>query len=203
MAAGDVAWLGRSHDGPSHVGGAGGLGARAHPALPGSPAVARGPGGWTTVGGGLGDRVNALTTDAAAAGVVAGQFTEAGGVAAADRIASWDGTTWRAYGPNGSIPGAVNDVLVHDGNVYVAGTFSDAGGNAAADNLAVWDGSSWEPFCASLNARALALEVIGNTLYVGGSFTDGAGISTADGLLTCDLTTGAPSSIAPGRRPGW
>ena len=85
---------------------------------------------------------------------VGGGFTDAGGIAAADRIAKWNGSSWSAVSNSMSeIPsnGSVAAIAVSGGKVYAGGTFRDAGGDARADFLAVWDGTSWEPFCDTID----------------------------------------------------
>jgi hypothetical protein len=173
-----------------------------------APGVAAiGPGGWDHAGHGatsalasLNGAVYALNADDPGVLLVGGNFTSAGGVANASRIAAWNGTAWGALNGTPIGNGAVNAIAYHAGKVYAGGTFINAGGNADADFLAVWDGSGWAPFCTStkpgpaFGGSVLALQVIGNTLYVGGAFQNGAGIDAADYLLACDLTTGASSA---------
>ena len=173
-------------------------------ALTVSASAAPGPDGWNNLGTGattttsaLNGAVYALNTDAPGVLYVGGAFTDAGGNAAADYIASWNGTSWSAFGAS-ALNGAVHAVAYSGGKVYVGGVFTNAGGNPNADFLAVWDGKSWGTVCTAsgppITASVAALQVIGSTLYVGGSFQDGAGIKSADYLLACDLTTGAPHS---------
>ena len=174
-------------------------------------AEAIGPGGWDHVGVGSsstspslsgGSSVTALNTENPGVLYVGGNFTSAGGLSKAQRVARWDGSAWRALGSNGLTNGGVFALAYHAGKLYVGGTFVNAGGNPNADFLAVWDGSSWAPFCNSLTsgpaitANVNALQIVGNKLYVGGSFQNGAGIASADYLVGCDLTTGAASSTA-------
>jgi hypothetical protein len=163
-----------------------------------------GPGGWDNLGTGatattsaLNGAVYALNADAPGVLYVGGAFTDAGGNAGADYIASWNGTTWAALGSS-TLNGAVHAIAYFGGKVYVGGVFTNAGGNPNADFLAVWDGTSWGTVCtapgSAITANVSALQVIGSTLYVGGSFQNGAGIASADYLLACDLNTGAPRS---------
>lgn len=169
-------------------------------------ATAAGPGGWDH----LGDRgtpgYDSLDLVASALAVtpgalyVGGEFTDAGGIPEADRIATWNGSNWSAVSSSTSqiSNGRVSDIAVSAGKVYAGGTFQNAGGDANADFLAIWDGVSWKPFCAAtgpaFGGNVTSLEIIGQTLYVGGLFQDGAGIASADYLLACDLATGAASS---------
>jgi len=176
--------------------------------LPTTGASAAATGGWTHLGNGgapgtasLNGSVSALNADAPGVLYVGGNFTDAGGLAAADHIATWNGTSWHAVGP--SLNGAVHAIAYHAGKVYAGGVFTNAGGNGNADFLAVWDGSHWAPFCTAtgpgpaFGGSVGALQIIGSTLYVGGAFQNGAGIAAADYLLACDLNTGASSPTVP------
>ncbi len=168
-------------------------------------ALAAGPGGWGHLGDGGTLRSDSLDLVASALAVssgvlyVGGEFTDAGGNLAADRIATWNGSSWGAVGPAGSISnGRVADIAVSGNKVYAGGSFQNAGGVGSADFLAVWDGASWAPFCAPTGpgyagGNVTSLQIIGPTLYVGGEFQNGAGIASADYLLACDLASGNPS----------
>lgn len=178
-------------------------------AAPATVASAAGPGGWDHLGDGgtpgsdsLNGAAYTLNTQEPGHLLVGGTFTDAGGIANADRIARWDGSSWSPVSSSSSqiANGAVHAIAYADGKIYAGGTFTDAGGNANADFLAVWNGTEWAPFCnptadpAPFHGNVEALQIVGNTLYVGGSFQNGAGIPAADYLLACDLTTGASSS---------
>jgi hypothetical protein len=169
-------------------------------------ASAAGPGGWDH----LGDRgtpgTDSLDLVASALAVtpdalyVGGGFTDAGGVLDADRIATWNGSSWSAVSSAASqiSNGSVSDIAVSGGKVYAGGNFQNAGGDANADFLAEWDGTSWKPFCdatgPAFDGNVHSLQIVDGTLYVGGAFQNGAGIASADYLLACDLATGASCS---------
>ncbi|MCW2989088.1 MAG: hypothetical protein JWM24_2026 [Solirubrobacterales bacterium] len=168
-------------------------------------ASATGPGGWDHVGDAgtpgtpaLNGTVSALNANDPSKLYVGGNFTAAGGVSGADRIASWNGSVWRALSSpssqiaNGAVNAIAYDPVTH--HVFAGGTFTDAGGNANADFLAVWDGSSWAPFCAAFPGTVTALQVIGRDLYVAGAFAAPAGLPSGNRLVRCDLDTGAASS---------
>ena len=169
-------------------------------------ASAVGPGGWDHLGDGGAPGSDSLNLVASALAVspggvyVGGEFTDAGGIPDADRIASWNGSTWSALSSSVSqiSNGRVSAIAVSGGNVYAGGSFQNAGGEANADFLAVWDGTSWKPFCNAAGpafaGNVTSLQIIGQTLYVGGEFQNGAGIASADYLLACALATGASSS---------
>jgi hypothetical protein len=172
-------------------------------------ALAAGPGGWDH----LGDRgtpgSDSLDLVASALAVtsgvlfVGGGFTDAGGIPAADRIATWNGSSWSAVSsPASQISnGVVSAIAVSGGKVFAGGSFQNAGppGTATnADFLAVWDGVSWEPFCGPTGpgGNVTSLQIVGQTLYVGGEFQKGGAGNPppASYLLACDLVTGAPRS---------
>jgi hypothetical protein len=169
-------------------------------------ALAAGPGGWDHLGdaGAPGsDSLNLVASALAAAPgalYVGGTFTDAGGVANADRIAIWNGSSWNAVSSSSSqiSDGGVSAIAVSGGKVYAGGNFQNAGGKANADFLAVWDGTEWQPFCTApgpaFNGNVTSLQIIGQTLYVGGEFHDGAGIGSADSLLACPLDGGSPKT---------
>jgi hypothetical protein len=183
------------------------VGAQVGQANPAGATPGTGPGGWAHLGHGatagsasLNAAVSAVNTDVPGSTYVGGAFTNAGGLAAADRIAVFRGGGWQAVGSSTSkiSNGLVDAIAIANPNsasrkVFAGGTFQNAGGNANADFLAVWDGSSWQPFC-SVTATVYALQIIGSTLYVAGAFADGGGIPSADRVLACDIATGAPST---------
>src|SRR3954454_4145730 len=120
-------------------------------------ASAAGPGGWDHLGDRGAPGTDSLDLVASALAVssgavyVGGEFTDAGGLPDADRIAVWNGSSWSAVSSSASqiSNGRVSAIAVSAGKVYAGGNFQNAGGRANADNLAVWDGTSWEPFCTS------------------------------------------------------
>lgn len=169
-------------------------------------ALAAGPGGWDHLGDQGVPGTIALNLGASALAAtpgalyVGGEFTDAGGIPDADRIARWNGTGWSAVSSSTSqiSNGRVSAIAVSGARVYAGGTFQNAGGDANADFLAVWDGMSWEPFCdaagPAFGGNVTSLQIIGQTLYVGGEFQDAAGIPSADYLVACSLATGAAST---------
>ena len=95
-------------------------------------ASAAGPGGWNHLGHGARPRtpaldgaVYALNADKPGLLYVGGNFINAGGHAAADHIASWNGTAWSAVGPK--LNGDVHAIAYHAGKVYAGGVFTNAG----------------------------------------------------------------------------
>lgn len=119
---------------------------------------------------------------------VGGSFTDAAGIADADYIARFDGTSWQALsGPSGGLQATFSSrvsTIQFDaaGNLFAGGQFVNAGGIAAADYLAKWDGTTWSsvsdtPLNGRVNSIAISAE---NYLYVGGAFTGAGGVSGAN-----------------------
>jgi len=121
---------------------------------------------------------------------VGGSFTNAGGVAAGDYVARWDGTSWHALGSNGAgdgpLNGTVSSLAASGTTLIVGGGFTNAAGISAADYLARWSGSSWSGLGSNgsgngaLNSSVDAIATDGANVFAGGGFTDVAGVATAD-----------------------
>lgn len=94
----------------------------------------------------------------------AGEFTEAGGVAA-NRVARWNGTAWSAMSTGLGDTGDIVYALVYGGTtLYAGGTFTN--------HVASWNGTTWQTLGSNLDGNVLALAYGGGTLYAGGSFTN-------------------------------
>ncbi len=170
-----------------------------------APTLAATSGGWSNLGHGATASVAALNqkvetfTSVGSLMYVGGDFTNAGGIAAADHIATWNGTAWAAVGGGlGDAASAVYAIAVDTvtGNVYAGGSFNNAGGDANADRIAVYDGTSWHSLGGvSIVGTVFALAIVGRTLYVGGSFANVNGIPAADGVAAWGLDGGGWSAI--------
>jgi hypothetical protein len=115
--------------------------------------------------------------------VVGGSFEDAGGNAAADHIAGWNGSGWSAIG--GGLNDHVRDLVFHDnGDLYVAGDFVDAGGVPDADHIAVWSSPSWRSVGGTGSGVNDSVYSIlfdeNNDLFIGGDFLDAGGDINAD-----------------------
>lgn len=141
-------------------------------------------GAWSTLGSGMSGGTSDTTVFALLGGSVgvgsprlyaAGEFTSAGGVSA-NRIASWDGSTWSSLG-TGTNGYALDLELFDDGSgvsLYAAGGFSDAGG-ATARSIARWDGVSWSALSADVDFGYVSALTVhddgtGPALFAGGDF---------------------------------
>ncbi|MDW8145464.1 MAG: hypothetical protein RMJ48_04045 [Roseiflexaceae bacterium] len=94
----------------------------------------------------------------------------------------------------GALDGAVLDVAVSGGSVYVGGGFAFIGGNPALSHIARWDGAQWHPLGGGLNDWVFALAVSGSDVYVGGAFTDAGGNVNADYIARWDGAQWRPSA---------
>jgi hypothetical protein len=162
---------------------------------------------WTPLGSGLAGgagAVRALTVydDGGGAALFAGgQFTTAGG-GAANRVASWDGSSWTALGSGVNM--TVHALTVFGGELHAGGNFTFAGG-ALASRIARWDGASWTPLGSGVSGNVTSLTVFDGDLYVGGQFTTAGGapasrIAQWDGASWSPLGSGMIGLFFPSSR---
>jgi hypothetical protein len=166
---------------------------------------------WAPLGSGINLTVeDMITYDPDGSGpqlpqlIAAGNFTNAGGVAA-NRIARWDGTTWAPLGSG--MNGTVGALTTYDPDgagpqppqLIAAGEFFTAGGESA-NQIARWDGTSWAPLGSGVeysDGSLFSFDPDGfgpqpAQLVVGGNFTiDGVGLS-AYGFARWNGTTWDP-----------
>ncbi|MGB8658315.1 MAG: hypothetical protein WCE90_11115 [Candidatus Zixiibacteriota bacterium] len=120
---------------------------------------------WTdkfSYAAGLGDNCYALCVYDGKL-IAGGAFTHAGGVSA-NRIASWDGSSWSALGSG--MDNSVYALAVYDNKLIAGGWFTTAGG-VSANYIASWDGYSWSPLGSGMNGDVYALAVYDNELIAG------------------------------------
>ncbi len=163
-------------------------------------AAAATSGGWSNLGHGAPASMPALNTkvetftNVGGTLYVGGDFINAGGLGAADHIATWNGTRWAALGGGlGDAASAVYSIAVDpaSGLVFAGGSFQNAGGDTAADRIAVFNGTTWTSLGGvGLNAPAFALTIIDGILYVGGSFDNVNGIQAADAVAAYSIGGG-------------
>lgn len=146
---------------------------------------------WHPVGQGVNNTVYSLAIDASDNLYVGGIFTQAtnsdSSTLNANRIATWDGSSWSLLGDddtsNGNGLNSRVNALVVDGNGYLfaGGQFTTAynasGSSLSANRLARWDGSTWTALGADnsstgngLSSTVNALAVSGTTIFAGGDF---------------------------------
>lgn len=122
---------------------------------------------WIAIGS-VNGQVNAMAVSGTDL-YIGGTFVSVNGVAAA-RVARWDGANWHAVGTGFTTGDAVNELVVHDGNVIAAGRLTEYLG------IAQWNGASWATVGGGLKSGASAATITGlisdgTTLYASGNIT--------------------------------
>ena len=131
---------------------------------------------------GYGPYVNALAVSGTNL-YAGGDFTTAG-VASANYVAKWNGSSWSALGPG--LNNSVYALVVSGTNLNAGGDFTKAG-TSTVNCIAKWNGSSWSTLSTGMSGAGNdgngpyvnALAVSGANLYAGGDFTK-AGAATAN-----------------------
>lgn len=128
--------------------------------------------------------------------VVAGDFTDAGGVTASN-IAIWSGSAWTAMGDG--FDQAPTCLAVYRGELYAAGYFG-LSGTTSMSGIARWDGAAWQPVGEGLQqSSARAMAVHDDKLFVGGSFVTPVGDYDFNFLAVWDGATWSQSGVFMGR----
>ena len=143
------------------------------------------------------NHVSALSQGPDGAIYVGGHFENFAGIATADHIVRWDGSTWSALGSDGQGDGAlaattsagvfsrkgVLDIEVDgEGNVWAGGAFANEFGSTVGEgHLARWNSSSgWSSVSAGPDGPVQTMTwSAGNGLFVGGGFDHVGGVSTS------------------------
>ena len=117
-----------------------------------------------------------------------GCFTNFAGVAEADYVARWNGTTWSGLGSSGDLNAIVHDAVVYKSTLHIAGEFTDAGGDVTADMVAKWNGSAWVGLAvagatSNPNGVGSPKDSAGNTDYATSLHVQENGAGTADDVL--------------------
>lgn len=118
---------------------------------------------------------------------IAGPFVNAGGNAAADYIARWNGAAWSAFA--GSGVNGVETIAISGADFYFGGSFVNAGSVAKADYFAKWDGVTWNAYAERddvFSAFPTTIAAVGDDVFLGGNFSDHAGIAAADNIVRYD-----------------
>jgi hypothetical protein len=122
---------------------------------------------------GLSSTVYALDVDSADNVYAGGFFQNAGGIAAADRFAKWNGSAWSAVG--GVVDSTVFGIDIDSSdNIYIAGQFVTTNG-VSTRRIAKWNGTQWSGFgVGSVGLFYLRTVAVGSSenIYVGGLFTN-------------------------------
>jgi hypothetical protein len=110
---------------------------------------------------------------------VGGNFLRAGNLSNTFAIARWDGLQWSSV-PQGRPNNAVDQLYVHNNDLYACGYF-DSIGSVAANGIAKWDGVAWQSigtnyaFADNSGYGISSCIFYNGSLYVAGMFTDPLG----------------------------
>jgi hypothetical protein len=135
--------------------------------------------------------------------VVGGGFFAANGAPSAN-IAAWNGTQWLPL--RSGMSGAVNALVVSQGDLYACGSFASADSITNTRGIARWNGEVWRNVFAGTNGSVNAAVVYQGKLYIGGSFTTvgslpASNVASWDGInwraLGQGVTGGSVNGIAP------
>lgn len=134
--------------------------------------------------------------------LVGGRFDNMGGVAAADGIALWNGTSWAATVGTVTPPGYVNGLaLTSAGDVVVVGNFATLGGAGGANNVALYHPSTnTVTVIGSTGADTVVWSSVVDTagnIWIVGQFSTIGGISAA-GLAYYNLASGTWTAATSG-----
>jgi len=131
--------------------------------------------------------------------VLGGAFTFAG-VTGTNRIASWTGTGWTAFGIG--MNNTVFTVLGKaNGDLVAGGAFTTAGG-VTANRIARWNGSAWSAMGTGMNASVTELaEMPNGDIIAGGTFTDAGGVPV-NRLARWDGAVWSPMGAGPNGNVG-
>ncbi len=99
--------------------------------------------------------------------IAGGSFSNAG-LIAANNIAQWDGSYWRAMGL-GMKYGSIYSMVIYNGELIAGGMFTVVG-EERAYNIASWNGTSWSAFNPGANQPIFSILVFNNKLIVGGRY---------------------------------
>lgn len=178
-----------------------------------------GGGVWQAMGSGPGPSAGAVTDfvrSLATHGTnvyVGTDAVDVGGIANADHVVRWNGSSWSAVGSNsaatnGWFPASasINDLATYGSVVVAAGSFQNANGIATADDVAYFDGTNWRPIGSNgagngpLSQHPTTLGITGGKVYVGGSFTTAGGDTLASYVAAYALRL--PDAMIGGTRTG-
>ncbi|MFZ1333754.1 MAG: T9SS type A sorting domain-containing protein [Flavobacteriales bacterium] len=125
---------------------------------------------WSTLGNGINGSVTVLRTLGNGELLVAGNFTNAGGIPCTN-VARWNGAYYTDMGT--PMDGMITAAIEYNGDIYIGGSF-----NGGTSDLQRWNNGSWEAQAAfsSKYAQINAMHVHNGELYIAGSMSGFAGI---------------------------
>ncbi len=147
---------------------------------------------WSRIGAGRNSSVYSLSK--------IGQTLYAGG-GFADKVASWNGSTWTALStglPVGTVQSLAAD---NSGNLYAGGSFFS---NDGPNFIAKWSVSSWSALAGGMVIAApqansvFVLALSGTALYAAGAFTNVGGSTDTDKIAKIDLANSTWNALDGG-----
>lgn len=133
--------------------------------------------------------------------IIGGAFSNADGIAAADRIVRFTpGVGYSAIGASGADNTVFVVFVARNGDIYAGGSFLDIGGSGA-DKAGRWNGSAWSALASvtTFNLTVFAFtEALDGTVIVGGQFTNAGGIAEGDGIVAYNPTANTIAAMGSG-----
>lgn len=162
-------------------------------------------GAWHAMGSAGTGTVLCIAIDAAGDLYVGGNFTDWGGIAAADYIVKYDVSagTWSAVGATPLNERVTDIAIAASGDIYICGAFTNAGGAGTADYIAVLlsGAADWTTITASGAADAYIYKLLltdDGYLWAGGIFdTIGGVASYAVARMTISTGTWSATPTMP------
>jgi hypothetical protein len=136
-------------------------------------------------GGSIDSFVRALASDGTNV-YVGSDASDIGGIAAADHVARWNGSSWSAMGSSYfSSPTFIYSLATQGSLVFAGGSFQNESGDPMADEIVYWDGAAWHHLGSDGAGNGpylggtTALAALGARVFAGGSFTSAGGDTLA------------------------
>jgi hypothetical protein len=127
---------------------------------------------WYAVGNGLNSTVRDIAWYSYLGNLVGGSFTNAGGNASADHVATLSGTSWAPLGDG--LDDSVYALHPLVTTLFAGGTFT-ASGVTGTNHIARWNGNAWSGLGSGTDGAVNALTWQRGRLYVGGEFQNAGG----------------------------
>jgi hypothetical protein len=146
----------------------------------------------------LNDNVITIAFDHSGKLLIGGNFTNAGGIAAADYIARYNGGSWEALGSGTN--NTVYKIIISTREIYVVGYFTTAGGLTLTDRVAVYANGAWQPLDIDLPGTSQVNAILpasDGSLYVGGGFSTAGTAGTPNaktGVVALNLNVASASA---------
>ncbi|MFD0798527.1 PQQ-dependent sugar dehydrogenase [Maribacter chungangensis] len=130
-----------------------------------------GIGEWTGISSGTDGTVETIAIASDNTIYVGGNFSNVGGVSAANLAVITPEKQWQPFGTGSNGP-IYSIAIAPNGNIFVAGEFTQIGG-VSANNIAFWNGSVWSALDEGTNGPILAIRFDQEgTLFAGGVFSN-------------------------------